>query len=100
MQCQMCDTCGRRPIAFIFPDDSVPTPDFDTLQQDTETELYYKLNFLSQIFPDRKTRVCIAQTKHELKTRFNALKYDDPNEGTLKHYVQSGIIKRQVLRNT
>ena len=86
MQCQMCDTFGRRPTGFVIRDESsLPIPDFDTLKEDTETELYYKLNYLSQIFPDRQTRVLIAKTKHELKTRFDALKYDNPKEGTRKH---------------
>ena len=97
-QCQLCDTFGRRPTGFAFTDEgSIPIPDFDTLKTDTETELYYKLNWLSQIFPDRQTRVLIAKTKHELKTRFDALKYDDPKEGTRKHWMKNMKIMQKVL---
>lgn len=97
-QCQLCTTYGRRPTAFIFPDDNIPVPDFSTLKTDTETELYYKLNILSQGFPNRKTRRLIAKTKHELKTRFNSLKYDNPNEGTRKHWRETEKIKREILK--
>lgn len=96
-QCQMCDTFARRPVAFLFREDGVLTPDFDTLKRDTETELYYKLNYLSQIFPNRKVRILIAKTKHELKTRFNALKYDNPKEGTHKHWKRCERIRQKIL---
>ena len=97
-QCQMCDTFARRPVTFIFNEDgSAPTPDFDTLKKDTETELYYKLNYLSQIFPNRKVRILIARIKHELKTRFNALKYDNRKEGTLEHWKRCERIRQKIL---
>ena len=97
-QCQLCDTFGRRPVAFIFhEDDGAPTPDFDTLKRDTETQLYYKLNYLSQIFPNRKVRILIAKTKHELKIRFNALKYDNPKEGTREHWKRCEKIRQKLL---
>ena len=96
-QCQMCDTFARRPVAFLFREDGVRTPDFDTLKKDTEIELYYKLNYLSQIFPNRKVRILIAKTKHELKTRFNALKYDNPKEGTHKHWKCCERIRQKIL---
>ena len=96
-QCQMCDTFGRRPVAFLFHEDGVPTPDFDTLKRDTEIELYYKLNYLSQLFPNRKVRIRIVKTKHELKTRFNALKYDDPKEGTREHWKRCEKIRQKLL---
>ena len=97
-QCQMCDTYSRRPTGFVFGDESnISMPDFDTLKTDTETELYYKLNWLSHIFPDRQTRVLIAKTKHELKTRFDALKHDDPKEGTRKHWLKNQKIMQEML---
>lgn len=97
-QCKMCDTFGRRPVAFIFREDGgAPTPDFDTLKRDTETQLYYKLNYLSQIFPNRKVRILIAKTKHELKTRYQALKYDNPEEGTRKHWKRCEEIRQELL---
>ena len=96
-QCQMCDTFGRRPVAFLFREDDVPPPDFDTLKKDTETQLYYKLNYLSQIFPNRKVRILIAKTKHELKIRYNALKYDNPKEGTRKHWERCENIRQKLL---
>ena len=99
-QCRMCETYGRRPTGFVFADDSIPIPDFDTLKTDTETELYYKLNWLSRIFPDRQTRVLIAKTKHELKTRFDALKYDDPKEGTRRHWFKCEKAKQRLLAQT
>ena len=100
-QCQMCDTYGRRPTGFVFKDESsLPIPDFDTLQDDTETELYYKLNFLSQTIPTRQTRVLLAKTKHELKTRFDALKYDNPAEGTRKHWLETQKIMQKVLKES
>ena len=101
MQCQMCDTFGRRPVGFVLKDEgNLPIPDFDTLKEDTETELYYKLNYLSQVFPDRQTRVLIAKTKHELKTRFDALKYDNPKEGTRKHWLENQRMMQETLRKT
>ena len=96
-ECQTCNTFGRRPVAFVFADDSIPIPDFDTLKTDTETELYYKLNFLSQAIPSRKTRVLLAKTRHELKTRFDALKYDNPAEGTRKHWLETQKIMQKVM---
>ena len=96
-QCQMCDTYGRRPVAFIFPEDNIPTPDFDTLKVDTETQLYHKLNFLSHAFPNKETQALLAATKHELKTRFNALKYDIATEGTLQHWMETEKAKKQML---
>ena len=100
-QCQMCDTFGRRPTGFVFADEgSISMPDFDTLNTDTETELYYKLNWLSQIFPDRQARVLLAKTKHELKTRFDALKYDDPKEGTRRHWLKCERAKLRLLAQT
>ena len=96
-QCKKCETYGRRPIGFVFGDDSIPVPNFETLKEDTETELYYKLNFLSQVFPNRKTQILIARTKHELKTRFDALKYDIPNEGTRGHWLANQKAMRKVL---
>ena len=98
IQCEMCDTYGRRPVGFVFPDeDDMPIPDFDTLTEDSETELYYKLNFLLHAFPNKVTQSVIAKTKHELKTRFDALKYDIPNEGTLNHWRKSERIKQKFL---
>ena len=97
-QCKKCETFGRRPIAFAFKDEgSIPIPDFDTLKTDTETELYYKLNYLSQIFPNRKTQLLIAKTKHELKARFDALKYDDPKEGTREHWLENDKARHRFL---
>ena len=97
-QCKMCETYGRRPIGFVFNDgDNIPVPDFDTLQTDTETELYWKLNFLSQAFPNNETQVLIAATKHELKARFDALQYDDTKEGTRKHYFENQKIMQKVM---
>ena len=97
-QCKMCETYGRRPIGFVFKDgDNLPIPEFDTLKEDSETELYYKLNFLSQAFPNSETQARIAATKHELKTRFDALKYDNPKEGTREHWLESQKIRRQML---
>lgn len=96
--CEKCDTYGRRPIGFVFKDaDNIPVPDFSTLQTDSETKLYWKLNFLSQAFPNRKTQILIAATKHELKTRFDALKYDNPNEGTREHWLETEKAKQQFL---
>lgn len=97
-QCQMCNTYGRRPVAFIFAEDNIPIPDFDTLGEDTETELYYKLNFLSQVFPNKETQELIAKTKHELKNRFDALKYDNPKEGTRKHWLECEKYKLRLLK--
>lgn len=98
-QCKECGIFGRRPIGFVFKDEgSIPIPDFDTLDTDTETELYYKLNYLSQIFPNRKTRILIAKTKYELKKRFDALKYDDPNEGTREHWLENDKIRHDFLK--
>ena len=100
-QCQMCDTFGRRPTGFVFADEgSISIPDFDTLNTETETELYYKLNWLSQIFPDRQTRVLIAKTKHELKIRFDALKHDNPKAGTRRHWLECEKAKLRLLENT
>ena len=99
LQCKKCKTYGRRPTGFVFSDEaSLPIPDFDTLKTDTETELYYKLNFLSQILPSRETRVLLARTKAELKTRFDALKYDDPKEGTRKHWLKNQKIMQKMLK--
>ena len=97
-QCKKCGIFGRRPIGFVFKDESsIPIPDFETLGTDTETELYYKLNYLSQIFPNRKSRILIAKTKHELKARFDALKYDDPAEGTRKHWLENDKARHRFL---
>ena len=95
-QCKMCDTFGQRPCGFIL--DELRVPDFDTLETDTEIELYYKLNWLSQFFPDKKIQRLIAQTKHQLKTRFNALKYDDPAEGTRRHWFKCEKAKIKLLK--
>ena len=97
-RCQMCDTYGRRPMAFIFAENTIPIPDFDTLQEDTETQLYYKLNFLSQMFPDKEVQALIAKTKHELKSRFDALKYDNPKEGTRKHWLKCEKAKQRLFK--
>ena len=86
IQCKMCDTFGHRPVAFVLDDENVRIPDFETLSDDTEIELYYKLNFLSHIPPNRQTRILIAKVKQQLKVRFDALKYDDPKEGTRQQW--------------
>ena len=97
-QCKKCGAFGRRPIGFLFKDEgNIPIPNFDTLGIDTETELYYKLNYLLQIFPNRKTQILIANTKHELKGRFDALKYDDPKEGTREHWLECDKIRLEEL---
>ena len=99
LQCKKCKTFGRRPAGFAFRDeDSIPIPGFDTLKTDTDTELYYKLNWLSQIVPTRETQILIAKTKHELKIRFDALKYDDPKEGTRKHWLKNQKVMQKMLQ--
>lgn len=98
-QCQICMTFGRRPTAFIFAEDNIPIPDFDTLKEDSEIELYYKLNFLSQVFPNKETQTLVAATKHELKTRFDALKYDNPKEGTRRHFLACEKSKQRFLKD-
>ena len=86
LQCKMCDTFGRRPTGFVLDDENMRIPNFETLSDDTEIELYYKLNFLSHARPNRITRILIAKVKHQLKVRFDALKYDDPKEGTRQQW--------------
>ena len=97
-QCQMCNTFGRRPTAFILEDENMRIPDFDTLKGDSEIELYYKLNWLSHVIPNKETQALVAVTKHELKTRFGALKYDNPKEGTRRHYLACQKAMRKVLK--
>ena len=98
-QCQMCDTFGKRPTAFMMEDENMRIPDFDTLRDDSEIELYYKLLFLSHVIPNKETQILVAATKHELKTRFGALKYDNPKEGTLRHYLACQKAMRKVLKD-
>ena len=98
-QCQMCKTFGRRPTAFVLEDENMRIPDFDTLKEDTEIELYYKLFFLSHVIPNKDSQARVAATKHELKTRFDALKYDNPKEGTRRHWHACKKAEREFFKN-
>ena len=69
LQCKMCGTFGRRPVAFVLDDENMRIPNFETLSDDMEIELYYKLNFLLHARPNRITRILIAKVKHQSERR-------------------------------
>ena len=93
VQCGICKTYGRRPIGFIVDEDNIPLPNFETLEKDSEMELYYKLSFLSNVYPSEARLKLISKIKRELKHRFNALKYDTFKEGTLGYYMHCRVIE-------